>query len=43
MFEPYSRYEVMDLIISVLREYEKRLDELVYRLEQIVSKLEVEK
>ena len=35
-----EKIDVLDLVIDVLREHEKRLDELISRLEKIVEKAE---
>jgi len=35
-----QKVDVLDLIIDVLREHEKKLDELIGRLEKIVEKAE---
>ncbi len=35
-----QKVDVLDLIIDVLREHEKKLDELISRLEKIVDKAE---
>ena len=35
-----QKVDVLDLIIDVLKEHEKKLDELISRLEKIVEKAE---
>ena len=35
-----TKIDAMDLIINVLREHEKTLDELVERMEEILGRLE---
>lgn len=35
-----EKLEVLDLIINVLMEHEKKLDEIVYKLNKLVGKIE---
>ena len=35
-----EKYDVIDLIINVLKEHEKRLDKICRRLEEVADKLE---
>jgi len=37
-----EKIDVLDLLIELLMEHEKRLDELVYRLELLVNRIDVE-
>ena len=35
-----EKIDVLDLIINVLREHEKTLDELIHRLDSVTTKIE---
>ncbi len=43
MCDENTKLDVMDLIIKVMQEHEKKLDELISRLEAITPTLEKEK